>query len=170
MRTALYPGTFDPITLGHLDVLERAAHLFDRVILVVAPNESKHPLFSTEERVALAEANLTHPRTEVRVCRGLMVDFAREVGAVALIRGLRAISDFEYEFQIAQMNRNLSEEVETLFLMPSERYFYSSSSILKQVARYTDRDTGLVPQNVRQALAEKFADGRGLDHPPEESP
>lgn len=157
MRIAVYPGTFDPVTYGHLDVLRRAGQIFDRVIVAVARNEPKKPLFDVEERQRLITENLREEdRVEVVVFDGLLVDLARDVGAVALIRGLRAISDFEYEFQMAQMNRNLDGTVETIFLMPSERYFYTSSNLIKQVAQYSDRDTELVPENVREALARKF--------------
>ncbi len=157
MKTALYPGTFDPITYGHLDVLHRASVLFEKVIVAVAENDPKQPLFDIEERIALIRTNIDPDHFEVRRLNGLVVDFAREVGANALIRGLRAISDFEYEFQMAQMNRNLDESIETIFLMPNEKYFYTSSNLIKQVARYTDRDTELVPPNVQEALKRKFA-------------
>jgi pantetheine-phosphate adenylyltransferase len=156
MKVALYPGTFDPITNGHLDVLHRAAALFDRVIVAVANNSPKGPLFPLEERMALIRGNVDTDHFEVMALDGLVVEFARKVGAQALIRGLRAISDFEYEFQMAQMNRNLDESIETIFLMPNEKFFYTSSALIKQVARYTQRDTGLVPKNVQQALREKF--------------
>lgn len=156
MKTALYPGTFDPITNGHLDVLHRASVFFERVIVAVAANDPKGPLFEVEERVRLVRENVDPARIEVRELRGLVVDFARSVGAQALVRGLRAISDFEYEFQMAQMNRNLDESIETIFLMPNEEYFYTSSNLIKQVARYTGRETGLVPPNVQKALRAKF--------------
>lgn len=159
MKIALYPGTFDPITNGHLDVLHRAAVLFDKVIVAVAGNDPKQPLFDLEERIALIRANVDPARFEVRKLDGLVVEFAKKVGASALIRGLRAISDFEYEFQMAQMNRNLDESIETLFLMPNEQYFYTSSNLIKQVARYTGRDTGLVPANVQEALRRRFQAG-----------
>lgn len=159
MPRAVYPGTFDPVTYGHLDVLKRATRLFDEVIIAVADNSAKGPLFSFEERVQLVEENIQGWQS-VRVMpfAGLLVDFARANGASALIRGLRAISDFEYEFQMAQMNRNLDGEVETIFLMPSEKYFYTSSHLVKQVARFSGRETGLVPPNVMRALRAKFAE------------
>ncbi|MEM0964660.1 MAG: pantetheine-phosphate adenylyltransferase [Verrucomicrobiota bacterium] len=156
MKVALYPGTFDPITNGHLDVLHRASVLFDKVIVAVAENETKGPLFSVEERISLIEQNIDSSQFEVCTFRGLVVEFAKEKGAHALIRGLRAISDFEFEFQMAQMNRNLDESIETIFLMPNEEFFYTSSHLIKQVARYTERETGLVPTNVQRALKEKF--------------
>ncbi len=160
MHKAVYPGTFDPVTLGHLDVLDRATCLFDEVIVAVADNLSKNPLFSLEERVAMIEENVRN-RPEIRVTafEGLIVDFASKEGAVALIRGLRAISDFEHEFQMAQMNRNLADSIETIFLMPGARHFYTSSSLIKQVFRYASRETGLVPPNVRRMLEEKFRNG-----------
>lgn len=156
MKIAVYPGTFDPITKGHLDVLHRAAVLFDRVIVAVAENEPKNPVFSLDERMAMIRENVDTEQFEVRRLEGLVVEFAKKVKAKALIRGLRAISDFEYEFQMAQMNRNLDESIETLFLMPSEKFFYTSSALIKQVARYTEKDTDLVPENVYKALIEKF--------------
>jgi len=156
MKIALYPGTFDPITNGHLDVLHRASVLFDKVIVAVAENDPKSPVFSLEERINLIRENVDLDRFDVLPLPGLVVEFAKEVGAHALIRGLRAISDFEHEFQMAQMNRNLDETIETIFLMPNEEYFYTSSNLIKQVARYTEKETGLVPANVQKALRKKF--------------
>lgn len=157
MRTAIYPGTFDPITNGHLDVIERACRIFDRVIVAVAENKSKSPLFSTEERVALISENLaTNRRAEVLHFDGLIVDLAVTHGAVALIRGLRAVSDFEYEFQMAQMNRHLNDEIETIFMMPNEEYFFTSSRLVKQVFKFTSRERNLIPSNVHAALCQKF--------------
>jgi len=164
MAKAIYPGTFDPVTKGHLDVLDRASRLFDKVVVGVAANATKGPLFSLEERLALIEENVSgNPQLSVKPFSGLVVDFAREEGAVALIRGLRAVSDFEHEFQMAQMNRNLDDALETIFLMPGARHFYTSSSLVKQVARYGDRDTGLVPDNVRRALVKRFEAKTGDD-------
>lgn len=156
MRTAVYPGTFDPVTNGHLDVIERAAHIFDKVIMAVAHNERKKPLFTLEERVSLIEENIrTIPNATVSAFDGLTVDFAKSVGAVAVIRGLRAVSDFEYEFQMAQMNRQLDGDIETIFLMPNQEYFYTSSQLIKLVSKYTtDRIKQFVPENVLKRLEE----------------
>ena len=157
MKTAIYPGTFDPITNGHLDVINRASHIFDTVIVAVADNQSKSPLFSAGERVELVRENVDqYPGVSVRSFDGLIVDLARELGAVALIRGLRAVSDFEYEFQMAQMNRHLEDSVETIFLMPNEEYFFTSSHLVKQVFKFTDREKHLIPANVHAALSRKF--------------
>ncbi len=159
METALYPGTFDPVTNGHLDVLARACRLFDNVVLAIADNGSKNSLFTVAERLRLVEENLGEDYSGATATSfdGLVVELARKVGAKAIIRGLRAISDFDYEFQMAQMNRHLDDSLETIFLMPNEKYFFTSSSLIKQVANYTARDTGLVPDNVRRALAQRLA-------------
>ena len=157
MRIALYPGTFDPITLGHLDVLHRASLIFDKVIIGVAPNTSKDPTLALDQRIHLIEENLKDlPNIEIQSFDGLVVEFAKEVGAVALIRGLRAVSDFEYELQMAQMNRNLDESIETLFLMPNEAYTFVSSTLIKQVAVYGGDISKFVPKNVFEALKEHF--------------
>lgn len=157
MKTAIYPGSFDPITNGHLDVIGRARNIFEKVIVAVANNPMKKPLFNSEERVKLIKANVNdRPGIEVIAFDGLIVDLAKQLNAVALIRGLRAISDFEHEFQMAQMNRHLDETIETIFLMPNERYFFTSSSLVRQVFRFTDREKRLVPANVQTALSKKF--------------
>ena len=157
MRLAIYPGTFDPITHGHLDVILRASHLFDEVVVAVAYNTSKRPLFDVDERIALIE-ELLPENASVRAIEGLTVDFAKSLGAVAIIRGLRAISDFEYEFQMAQMNRHLNDDIETIFLMPRQEYFYTSSNIVKSVAEFSlERMNKFVPPNVMAALERKFA-------------
>jgi pantetheine-phosphate adenylyltransferase len=157
MKTAIYPGSFDPITNGHLDVVVRARNIFDKVIIAVANNPMKKALFTGSERVALIKENVKdRPGIEVILFDGLIVDLAKQLSAVALIRGLRAISDFEHEFQMAQMNRHLDDKIETIFLMPNERYFFTSSSLVKQVFQFTDREKDLVPVNVQTALSEKF--------------
>ena len=154
MSIALYPGTFDPVTNGHLDVLSRATRLFDQVIVAVSgTSSSKQTVFDTETRVSLVRENLkSHANATVEAFDGLLVDYAKERGASVLVRGLRAVSDFEYEFQMAQMNRHLDPEMETIFLMPNEKYFYTSSQLIKQVHLYGNRETDLVPHNVLVAL------------------
>ncbi|NJK92910.1 MAG: pantetheine-phosphate adenylyltransferase [Blastochloris sp.] len=160
MRRAIYPGSFDPITNGHLDVAERALRLFDEVVIAVALNEAKHPLFDMEERVALVKASIPalqgHERLRISSFDRLLVDYAREQEAVAIIRGLRAVSDFEFEFQLALMNRKLNSEIETIFLMPKDNYTYLSSRIIKEIARLGGSIEGFVPESVRLALARKF--------------
>ena len=157
MAIALYPGTFDPVTLGHLDVLSRASRLFEQVIVAVASgNSAKSTMFSPGERVKMVEENLAEfSNVTVELFDGLLVEHARDRGATVLVRGLRVISDFEYEFQMAQMNRHLDSSLETIFLMPSQKYFFTSSQLIKQVHRYGDQETGLVPENVRLALKER---------------
>ena len=154
MSIALYPGTFDPVTNGHLDVLSRACRLFDRVIVAVSvQNSAKQTAFDAETRLSLVRENLnSHTNATVEAFEGLLVDYAREKGASVLVRGLRAVSDFEYEFQMAQMNRHLDSQLETIFLMPNEKYFYTSSHLIKQVHLYGERETDLVPANVLDAL------------------
>jgi len=165
MRTALYPGSFDPITYGHLDVIERAVRLFDRVIVAVALNQSKNCLFTEHERVALIrETTAEYPQVEVTHFSGLLVDYVVETGASAIIRGLRAISDFEYEFQMALMNRKLQPAAETIFLMPREDYSYLSSRMVKEVARLNGDIASFVPPPARAALQAKFAQLAG-QHP-----
>ncbi|MEO0510508.1 MAG: pantetheine-phosphate adenylyltransferase [Verrucomicrobiota bacterium] len=157
MKIGIYPGSFDPITNGHLDVINRARRIFDKVVIAVARNAAKQPLFDADVRVRLIEENLAdRPNVSVIAFDGLIVDLARELNAVALIRGLRAVSDFEHEFQMAQMNRHLDENIETIFLMPNERYFFTSSNLVKQVFKFTDREKNLIPENVHTALSEKF--------------
>jgi pantetheine-phosphate adenylyltransferase len=155
-RVALFPGSFDPFTNGHLDLVRRAARLFDRVVVAVAHNPAKTGLFTPEERVELIRRS-TRALRGVTTMRfgGLMVDCAREVGAQAIIRGLRAVSDFEFEFQMALMNRRLSPSLEITFLMPSQEYTYLNSTLVKEVARHGGRVRGLVPAPVEAALRRK---------------
>ena len=155
---AVYPGTFDPITRGHLDIIHRALNLFDRVIIAVARNVSKTPLFSLEERMEMIRACFPEDekRVEVDDVSGLLVDYAYRRGAKAVIRGLRAVSDFDYEFQLALMNRRLEREVETVFLMTGFRWIYISSSIIKEAARHGGDVGGLVPDHVCEKLRDRF--------------
>jgi pantetheine-phosphate adenylyltransferase len=158
MRHCIYPGTFDPITSGHLDVLSRAARLFDRVTVAVAGNVAKGPLFSAEERVEMILPNVAKlPNVSVTTFDGLLVDFAAEQKADAIIRGLRALSDFEFEFNMALMNRHLRPMIETIFVMPNEQFSYTSSSLVKQVARYGGQVGHFVPPNVAEALRKAFS-------------
>jgi pantetheine-phosphate adenylyltransferase len=153
VRTAFYPGTFDPITNGHLDLIERALRLFDRVIVAVGTGRDKEPMFGVDERLALVREAVRHlDGVHVISFEGLLVDSVRDNGAVAVIRGLREVSDFEYEFQMALMNRRLASEIETVFLMPNERYTYLNSTIVKEVARLGGDLTGLVPDSVLAEL------------------
>jgi pantetheine-phosphate adenylyltransferase len=160
MLRALYPGSFDPITNGHLDVLARAARLFEEVIVAVAHNDSKQALFSTEERVHLLSQSTAHlANVKVTSFEGLLVDFARQQQAKAVIRGLRAVSDFEFEFQMALMNRSLEPNLEALFLMPCEEYSYISSRMVKEVARLGGAVGRFVPPCVEKALQSRFGGG-----------
>ena len=158
MRRAIYPGSFDPVTNGHLDVIERAAKLFDEVIVAVAVNDQKCSLFTADERTALI-AGAVGGWENVRVSwfDGLLVEFAAAQQASAVVRGLRAVSDFEFEFQMALMNRKLDEHIETIFLMPAEKYTYLSSRIVKEIARLGGNVDAFVPASVVAALREKLA-------------
>jgi pantetheine-phosphate adenylyltransferase len=158
MRRAIYPGSFDPITNGHLDVIERASKLFDEVIVAVADNVEKQPLFTLEERLALLRTTIgAHATVRIGQFDGLLVDFAVAEKATAVIRGLRAVSDFEFEFQMALMNRKLQGTVETIFLMPKEDYTYLSSRLVKEIARLGGDVSKFVPGEVALALRRKFA-------------
>ena len=160
MRHCIYPGTFDPITYGHLDVLSRAARLFERVTMAIAHNPGKGPLFSPEQRMDMIRPNLVEfPNVSLTTFSGLLVDFAVEQKAMAIIRGLRALSDFEFEFNMALMNRHLKPEIETIFVMPNEAYSYTSSNLVKQVARYGGDVSHFVPPNVAEALKTAFKQG-----------
>ena len=157
MRTAIYPGSFDPLTNGHLDVVQRAAKLFDRVIIAVAKNDSKNPLFSLRERRGLAAKCVKHlPNVEVDSFDGLLVDYVEARSAQAIIRGLRAVSDFEFEFQLALMNRKLNERVETIFMMPKDTYTFLSSRIVKEIARLGGNVSAFVPTVVETALTARL--------------
>ncbi len=162
LRRIVYPGTFDPVTNGHLDVVGRALQLFDEVVLAIAGDSTKKPLFSLEERKQLAEESLAefNGRVRVTVFRGLLVDYVRSQGANAILRGLRAVSDFEFEFQMALMNRKLADSIETIFLMPRDTYTYLSSSIIKEIARLGGDTSAFVPPGVQTALHEKFHGGK----------
>ncbi len=157
MRRAIYPGSFDPVTNGHLDVIERASKLFDEVIVAIAQNVEKDPLFSLDERTDFLRTSLSGAKA-VRITQfdGLLVEFAQEQGAVAVVRGLRAISDFEFEFQLALMNRKLKSTVETIFLMPKEEYTYLSSRLVKEIARLGGEVAQFVPEKVAHALRARF--------------
>ena len=158
--TAIYPGTFDPVTNGHLDIIARAAKLYHKVIVAVAVNRNKQPLFDVDQRVALIEQVTTEfINVEIIGFDNLLVDCAKQQGANVVLRGLRAISDFEYEFQLAGMNRRLSPELETMFLTPAEQYGFISSSMIKEIARLGGDVSEFVPDNVLQRLIEKFNKG-----------
>jgi pantetheine-phosphate adenylyltransferase len=154
--TAVYPGTFDPFTNGHIDLVRRALRLFPRLILAVASNPHKNPLFSVEERLAIIrEATAGFPRLEIDTFHMLTVDYVRSKGASVIVRGVRAVSDFEFEFAMALMNRKISEEVETVFLMPNESYTYLSSRLVKEVALMGGNVDGLVPPLAATLLRER---------------
>jgi len=156
-RIALYPGTFDPFTCGHLDIVERAAKLFDTIIITIAKNAKKKPLFSVSERIELInDATQYLENVTTDSFKGLLVDFARKMNAVAIIRGLRVVSDFEFEFQMALMNRRLNNETTTVYLMPHEKYTYLNSTIVKEVAQFGGNIESFVTPLVAEKLREKF--------------
>ena len=157
MRTVVYPGSFDPLTNGHLDVVERAARLFDRVIVAVAQNDSKQPLFTLQERQDLVRQTLASlPNVEVDSFSGLLVDYVIQRGAGAVVRGLRAVSDFEFEFQLALMNRKLNPRVETIFMMPKDTYTFVSSRLVKEIARLGGDVGQFVPPVIEKALRDRL--------------
>ena len=157
MRTAIYPGSFDPLTNGHLDVIQRAVKLFNRVVIAVAKNEGKQPLFTLEERLDLVRGAIKGIKgVEAESFDSLLVDYAHQHNAQAIVRGLRAVSDFEFEFQLALMNRKLNEKVETIFMMPKDTYTFLSSRIIKEIARLGGDISAFVPAHVKIALVEKL--------------
>ena len=158
MRKVIYPGSFDPLTNGHLDVIQRATKLFDRVIVAVARSESKSPLFTLEEREEMVRHAVRHwPHVEADAFDGLLIEYVERRSAQAVIRGLRAVSDFEFEFQLALMNRKLNERIETIFMMPKDTYTFLSSRIVKEIASLGGDVSAFVPAHVRTALAGKFS-------------
>ena len=162
-KHALYPGSFDPITFGHVDVIERSAQMFDTVTVVIARNSKKVPLFSEEERIEMAVASLAHlSNVTVKVYGGLVVDYAREHRVDVIVRGLRAVTDFEYESQIALMNRKLAPDVSTIFLLPHEKYTYLNSSIIRELGRYGQNISNFVPAIVAEYMQRKFADNQPI--------
>ncbi|AEI66835.1 pantetheine-phosphate adenylyltransferase [Corallococcus macrosporus] len=157
MPVAIYPGSFDPLTNGHLSLIQRSLKMFDRLIVAIAVNPKKTPLFSEDERRTLIRDAIQDDRVEVDAFHGLLVDYVRRRNAGVIVRGLRAVSDFEYEFQLANMNRKLAPDVETVFMMTGEDYFYISSNLVREVASFGGDVTGLVPPNVHEGLKAKFA-------------
>ncbi len=156
MKIAIYPGTFDPITFGHIDVLERAAEIFDKVIIAVSTQSGKHPMFSLDERVAMIRKILKRKKNvRVESFSGLLMDFAKKKKAIAVVRGLRAVSDFEYEFQMALTNKKLASGIDTVFLMPHEKYTYLNSTIVREIAMFGGDCSGFVPVFVEKQLKQK---------------
>ncbi len=164
-KVAVYPGSFDPITNGHVNLIERALEIFDQLMVAVAHNPNKNTLFSVEERLSMIRVVLkNNPRVTVASFQGLLVDFVEKVGARIIVRGLRAVSDFEYEFQMTLMNRKLNRKVDTVFLMTGYQWFYTSSRIIKEAASMGGSVIGLVPDHVNQKLKEKFPLYRDNNH------
>ncbi|MDB2649882.1 pantetheine-phosphate adenylyltransferase [Porticoccaceae bacterium] len=157
MKTIAYPGTFDPVTNGHIDLVERASRLFDKVVIGIASSQRKSPLFTIEERIELASECLQHvPNVEIHGFDCLLVNFVSDCNADAIMRGLRAVSDFEYEFQLANMNRALSPDIESIFLTPSEKFSYISSSLVREISSLKGDVSQFVPSNVAKALAARL--------------
>ncbi len=157
MKIAVYPGSFDPITYGHIDIVKRASKMFDRIIVAIAEREPKKPIFTLEKRVALAKKSLVNLKNvEVIGFNNLLIDFVRQKKANTIIRGIRAVVDFDYEFQMVVTNRKLAPEIETIFFMPSAKYFYLSASLVKEIAALGGRISCFVPKPVAQALKKKF--------------
>ncbi len=158
MKRAIYPGTFDPFTNGHLDIVQRATALFDKIIVTIAKNSSKDPLFTTEERIDMIRESTAYLQSvQVDSFEGLLVNYAKQKNASVVIRGLRMISDFEYEFQMALMNRKIADDIETVFLMPDERYTYLSSSIVREIAQLGGDCSPFVPLHIEKRLKEKYS-------------
>ena len=158
---AVYPGSFDPLTNGHVDIISRGARMFDRIVVAILVNAEKSPMFSMEERVEIArEVFKPHPKVEVDTFNGLLVDYVERKQAQVIVRGLRAVSDFEFEFQMALMNRRLSPDLEVVFLLPSARYTFLNASLVKEIARLGGDTTGLLPPTVEAKLLERVATDR----------
>ncbi len=159
-KLAIYPGSFDPVTNGHIDIIVRGLKIFDRIVVGILNNPGKDPLFSVDERKAMLQASLKGiAGVEIDTFDGLLVDYALQRGAQAILRGMRAVSDFEYEFQMALMNRRLNREIQTVFLMTGLRWIFTSSSIIKEAARFGGNIKGMVPKVVNRQLRNKFATG-----------
>jgi pantetheine-phosphate adenylyltransferase len=158
MKRAIYPGSFDPLTFGHIDIIERSVRLFDTVVVALLTNPQKTPLFTVEERVEIMQQILKprFPTVEIQVFHGLLVDYAMHQNANAIVRGVRAVTDFEYEFQMALMNRKLAPAIETVFMMPAENYSYLSSKLVKEIAELGGSVSGLVPEIVEKRLKQRF--------------
>ena len=158
MKRAIYPGSFDPLTFGHIDIIERSVRLFDEVIVAILTNPQKAPLFTVEERIEIMRNILQpqFPAVEIDVFHGLLVDYATQKKAQVIVRGIRAVTDFEYEFQMALMNRRLAPGIETVFMMPAENYSYLSSRLVKEIAELGGNVSGLVPVSVEQRLKQRF--------------
>lgn len=158
MTKIIYPGSFDPLTFGHIDIIERSLRLFDNVVVAIITNPSKQPLFTVEERREMLEeiAKKRFPKVEIDVFHGLLVDYAKRKRAQAIVRGIRAVADYEYEFQMALMNRRLAPQIETVFMMPAEHYSYLSSRLVKEIAELGGSVRGLVPDNVEKRLRKRL--------------
>jgi pantetheine-phosphate adenylyltransferase len=158
MKRAIYPGSFDPLTFGHIDIIERSVRLFDTVVISLMTNPQKTPLFTVEERVEIMQEILKprFPTVEIEVFNGLLVEYAKHKNATAIVRGVRAVTDFEYEFQMALMNRRLAPTIETVFMMPAENYSYLSSKLVKEIAELGGSVSGLVPEIVEKRLKQRF--------------
>jgi pantetheine-phosphate adenylyltransferase len=158
VKRAIYPGSFDPLTFGHIDIIERSVRLFDEVIVAILTNPQKQPFFTVEERIEIMREILEprFPSVQIEVFHGLLVDYATQKKAQAIVRGVRAVTDFEYEFQMALMNRRLAPGIETVFMMPAENYSYLSSKLVKEIAELGGSVTGLVPVSIEQRLKQRF--------------